>query len=70
MAIAASLAWAIGVAAGQQAPVFAALVPLPAIKDDPYSGPDNPVAVLCQAELRRLVSDLAGLTRPVPVPAV
>lgn len=38
MAIAASLAWAIGVAAGQSAPVFAALVPLLAIKDDPYSG--------------------------------
>ena len=35
--IAASAAWALGVAAGEPVPVFAAIVPIVAIKQDPFS---------------------------------
>ncbi len=35
--VAASIAWALGVAAGEPVPVFAAIVPIVAIKQDPFS---------------------------------
>ncbi|MEI7626349.1 MAG: FUSC family protein [Actinomycetota bacterium] len=74
MAIASSIAWVLGTLLGEPEPIFAALVPMVAIKDDPYSGlnisADRVVGVLAGVGLGVLALQISTPTIALAVAVI